>query len=111
MTIIANAKKQAILTPAGDSKAGVENKNHIYGLNGTTHTSPELIFRDLPIQVSVSRNQELQIWFGQDWTDWSEEDNSGTTAEFVSYTRSISPREVICFGLHIFTKSTYSSQT
>jgi len=79
MTIITNAKKEAILPPAGDLKAGVENKNHFYSLNGTTHTSPELIFRDLPIQVSVSRNQELQIWFGQDWTDWSEENNSGTT--------------------------------
>jgi len=79
MTIITNAKKEAVLPPAGDLKAGVENKKHFYNLHGTTHTSPELIFHDLPIQVPVSRNQELQIWFGQDWVDWSEHNNSGAT--------------------------------
>ena len=61
MTIITNAKKEAILPPTGDLKAGVENKNHYYRLNGTTHTSPELIFRDIPIQVSVSGDHEPEI--------------------------------------------------
>ena len=50
MTIITNAKKEAILPPAGDLKAGVENKNHFYSLNGTTHTSPELIFAIFPFR-------------------------------------------------------------
>ena len=74
MTIITNDKKEAILPPAGDV-----NINLFYSLNGTTHTSPELVFPDLPNKVSVSRSQELQIWYGQDWIDNSEENNSGST--------------------------------
>ena len=74
MTIITNAKKEAVLPPAVDA-----NINYFYSLHGTTHTSPELVFPDLPNKMSVSRSQELQIWYGQDWTDTSEENNSGTT--------------------------------
>ena len=83
MTIITNAKKEAILPPAGKLKAqaygGCNNKNHFYSLDGTTHTSPELVFGNLTNKVSVSRNQELQIWYGEDWTDCSQHDNNGTT--------------------------------
>ena len=79
MTIITNAKKEAILPPAGDLKSNYCPKKHFYSLNGTTHTSPELVFRNRPRKVSVSRNQELQIWYGQDWIDCSQDDNNGTT--------------------------------
>ena len=84
MTIITNIKKEAVLPPPGDLKAPAENnekkyKIHVYILNGTTHTSPELVFPDLPNKVYISRNQELQIWYGQDWIDWSENNNYGTT--------------------------------
>jgi len=81
LTIITNAKREAVLPPAGDLKTtrGNNIENHFYNLNGITHKSPELVFRDLPIQLSVSRSQEFQIWFGQDWADWSEENNSGKT--------------------------------
>ena len=81
MTIITNANKESVLPPAGDLKAhrGCDNKKHFYRLDGTSHTSPELVFRDLPNQLSVSRNQELQIWYGQDWIDCSESGNNGTT--------------------------------
>ena len=81
MTIITNAEKEAILSPAGNLKAhsGCKNKNHFYRLKGTTHTSPELVFCDLTNKVSVSRNQELQIWYGQDWIDCAELDNNGKT--------------------------------
>ena len=79
MTIITNAKKKAILPPAGDLKArdrgGCNTKKHFYSLNGTSHTSPELVFRDLPNLLSVSSNQELQIWFGEDWINCSEYNN------------------------------------
>ena len=79
-TIVTNAKKEAILPPAGDLKIDdCNNKKHFYSLHGTTHTSPELVFPDLPNKLSVSRNQELQIWYGQDWRDCSEGGNSGTT--------------------------------
>ena len=77
MTIITNAKKEAILPPAGDLIAHNDcDKNHFYGINGTTHTSPELLYRDLTNKVSVSRKQELQIWYGQDWIDCSEGNNN-----------------------------------
>ena len=83
LTIITNAKKEAILPPAGNLKAHsrpeCNNKIHFYSLNGTNHTSPELVFGDLTNKVSVSRNQELQIWYGQDWIDCSETGNNGTT--------------------------------
>ena len=81
MTIITNAKKEAILPPAGDLKphGGCDNKNHFYSLNGTNHTSPELVFGDLTTTVSVLRNQELQIWYGQDWMKCYEGDNRGKT--------------------------------
>ena len=80
MTIITNANKESVLPPAGDLKAAVHcPKKHFYSLDGTSHTSPELVFRDLPNQLSVSRNQELQIWYGQDWIDCSQSDNRGTT--------------------------------
>ena len=80
MTIITNTKKEAVLPPAGNLKEhDGSNKKHFFSLNGTTHISPELTFRDLPNKMSVSRIQELQIWYGQDWVDWGEDDNSGTT--------------------------------
>ena len=81
MTIITNANKESVLPPAGDLKAMNDcgNKNHFYSLNGISHTSSELVFRDLPNQLPVSRNQELQIWYGQDWIDCYETINNGTT--------------------------------
>ena len=83
MTIITNAKNEAILPPAGNLKARADgrcnNKNHVYSLDGTTHTSPELVFGNLTNKVSVSRNQELRIWYGQDWIDCTEPGNNGTT--------------------------------
>ena len=80
MTIITNAKKEAILPSAEELKKVVGcNKKHAYSLNGTNHTSPELIFRDLPKKVSVSYNQEMQIWYGQDWSNCAEVDNTGET--------------------------------
>jgi len=79
-TIVANSKKEAILPPAGDLKVhGCNKKKYFYSLHGTTHTSPELVFPDLPNKLSVSRNQELQIWYGQDWIDCGESNNSGKT--------------------------------
>ena len=81
MTIITSTKNESVLPPAQDLEAigGCNRKRHFYRLNGTTHTSPELVFRDLPNPLPVSRNQEMQIWYGQDWIDCSEGGNSGTT--------------------------------
>ena len=81
MTIITNTKKKAVLPPAGDLKnhSTCRNEKHFYHLDGTMHLSPKLVFPDLPNPLPVSRNQELQIWYGQDWIDCTEGDNNGTT--------------------------------
>ena len=81
LTIITNKKKEAILPPAGNLQAhnSCMNIKHFYSLKGTSHKSPELVFGDLPDKVSVSRNQELQIWYGQDLKGCNEKDNNGKT--------------------------------
>ena len=80
MTIITNTNKESLLPPAEEFKtsSACDRKNFFYSLNGTTHTSPELVFSNLSNPLSVSRNQELQIWYGQDWRDCSENNNNGT---------------------------------
>ena len=85
MTIITNANKEALLPPAEE----LETRNitthpcfhtkHCFNLQGFGHKSPELVFPNPAIPLSFSRDQELQIWFGQDWIDCSEEGNSGAT--------------------------------
>ena len=86
MTIITNASGESVLPPAGNLKdlkarddSDCHKKKQFYSLNGTSHTSPELVFSDLPKLLSVSRNQELQIWYGHDWIDCFENGNSGAT--------------------------------
>ena len=83
MTIITDANKEAILPPAKYLKAlpsgAFGNKTHYYTLPKYHHNSTELVFRNLVNPLSVSSNQEMQIWYGQDWMDRGEEDNSGKT--------------------------------
>ena len=79
MTFITNTEGEAVLPPAGELKASDVNINHFYILDGNTHSSSELVFPDLAKKVSVSRGQELQIWYGQDWIDYTEDNNSGAT--------------------------------
>ena len=82
MTIITDANKKAVLPSAEDLEAfdygECDKKTHFYRLSGYHHNSTELVFRNLSNPLSVSRNQELQIWYGQDWEDCLEDDgNSG----------------------------------
>ena len=83
MTIITNSNREAILPPdlkaMGSPANDCGQKKHIYSLEGTEHKSPELLFRNLSSPLSLSRNQELQIWYGQDFVDCSESGNSGNT--------------------------------
>ena len=74
-------KKEALLPPVEDLKPDTSlcNKKHMYSLEETGHKSPELVFRDLSSPLSLPRNQQLQIWYGQDWLTCSEDNNSGTT--------------------------------
>jgi len=79
MTIITNANRDALLPYTGDlqKRADGECGKHSYSLEGTGHKSRELVFRNLSSPLSLSRNQELQIWYGQDWLGCFEGDNIG----------------------------------
>ena len=83
MTIITDTSKKPVLPPAENltalSSGGFDNKIHFYSLPGYHHSSTELVFRNLVNPLSVLSNQEMQIWYGQDWIDRGEENNSGTT--------------------------------
>ena len=74
MTIITNANKEALLP-------SVENLNnkHYYVLEGVNQGSPELILGNLSRPLRLLRDQQLQIWYGQDLVDNSEGGNNGTT--------------------------------
>ena len=98
-TIIADANKKAILPPAEDLKAfkaHFDNKKHFYSLPGYHHNSTELVFRNLVNPLSVSSNQEMQIWYGQDWMDRGEEDNSGETCvDVYAWYEWVCPLEIL----------------
>ncbi|XP_022809477.1 uncharacterized protein LOC111346456 isoform X2 [Stylophora pistillata] len=82
MTFITDDKKNAILPPAENlTKAGSECgfKKYFYSLDGSSLNSSELVFRNLSNPFSVSRSQEMQIWYGQDLVDCSEDNNKGKT--------------------------------
>ncbi|XP_067030111.1 uncharacterized protein [Acropora muricata] len=79
MTIITNAKRQALLPSENDLKTVAGYKNHFYVLNGIRQGSSELVLGNLSKPLRLSKDQELQIWYGQDWVNSGEEDNSGKT--------------------------------
>ena len=76
MTLITDANKKVILPPGEDLKG---NTVHYYTLPGYHHNSTGLFFRNLVNPLSASSNQEMQIWYGQDWKDCFEKNNSGKT--------------------------------
>ena len=84
MTVITNVKGEAILPSTADMEEGFTTghpctEKHFYHLDGTDHKTPELVFRNLANPLSLSRGQELRIWYGQDWKNCSESGNNGTT--------------------------------
>ena len=82
LTIITNTHMTALLPTIEDLErleSLCQGKKHFYNVEGIGHKSPELVFRNLPRPLSLSRYQELQIWYGQDWVDCSEDNNSGVT--------------------------------
>ena len=85
LTIITDTGKNIVLPPVEDLEGfpasklhGCSTKKHFYSLGETSHNSTVLVFRNLSSPLSVSRNQELQIWYGQDLKDCSERQNSGS---------------------------------
>ena len=80
MTIITNANKKALLPSVEDMKTyGCNGKKYFYVLDGVNQGSPELILGNLSRPLSLLKDQQLQIWYGQDWVDCSEDNNSGTS--------------------------------
>ena len=79
MTIITNANRQALLPSNKDLKTVAGNRDHFYVLEGIQQGSSELVLDNLSKPLRLSKDQELQIWYGQDWINSGEEDNSGTT--------------------------------
>ena len=54
-------------------------KHYSYQIEGIGVDSPELVFNNLSPPLSVSVDEEFQIWYGHDLTDTSEINNSGET--------------------------------
>ena len=79
MTIMTNSNREALLPSQENLRSRPCNKKHYYVLDGVNQGSPELILGNLPRPMSLLKDQELQIWYGQDWVDCSEHNNRGTT--------------------------------
>ena len=77
ITIITNAKRQALLPSENVLKSVAGYKKHFYVLKGIHQGSSELVFGNLSKPLRLSKDQELQIWYGQDCVNSREEDNSG----------------------------------
>ena len=57
----------------------VKKVKYSYSLPEYRHNSTELVFPNLVNPLSVSSNKEMQEWYGQDWRNCKEEDNSDKT--------------------------------
>ena len=79
MNIITNDNREAFLPSVVNLKTTFCNKKHYFVLDGVNQGSPELIFGNSSRPLSLLKDQQLQIWYGQDWVDCSENGNSGTT--------------------------------
>ena len=83
MTIITNANQQALFPPFNKLKEtkplALCKKKHFYALKLVGHKSKNLVYDNLASPLPLARNQELRIWYGQDWIGCLEFDNSGAT--------------------------------
>ncbi|XP_068734290.1 uncharacterized protein [Montipora capricornis] len=85
MTIITNANKKALLPTEQDLKMfnsgnhPCNQKKHFYVLEEIKQGSSELVLSSHSSPLRLLKNQELQIWYGQDWVKCGEGDNTGTT--------------------------------
>jgi hypothetical protein len=75
--VVSNKDNTRIIPPQGyalKSEAKV-----IYEAPGFTFDGPELVFPPLSPPLVVTKETEFRIWFGQDFTDFSEYNNIGET--------------------------------
>ena len=79
MTIITNSNRKALLPSQEKLQLGQCNTKHYYVLEGVNQESPELILGNLSRPLRLLKDQQLQIWYGQDWVNCSEHNHNGTT--------------------------------
>ena len=85
MTIITNANRKALMPTEEDLKMfnfrnhSCNQIKHFYVLEGIKQGSSELVLSSHSSPLRLLKNQELQIWYGQDWANCSEPGNTGTT--------------------------------
>ncbi len=80
LTVITYPNKTALLLADYLKDVSGCGKNYyLYQIAGIGVNSPDLVFNKLHTPLSVSVDQEFQIWYGQDLTDCSEDNNSGET--------------------------------
>ena len=79
MTFITNANGEALLPSVENLKTSSACEEHYYVLEGVHQGSPELILGNLSRPLSLLKDQQLQIWYGQDWVNCTEPNNSGAS--------------------------------
>ena len=52
---------------------------YLYNLPGYDSDSFEVVFNDFPSPLQLSSGQELRLWFSEDYYNYYEFDNGGTT--------------------------------
>ena len=80
LTVITYPNRSALLIAnylRSDASCGY--KYYAYQLEGTDVDSPELVFNPLLHPLSVSVGQKFQIWYGEDLTDCTADNNKGMT--------------------------------
>ena len=79
MTIITNANREALLPSSENLKTKCDGKKLFYVLDGVNQRSPELILGNLSRPLTLLMDQQLQVCYGQDWADCSEDNNNGAS--------------------------------
>ena len=79
MTIITTADRKALLPKEEELLMQGCNNTYFYVLEGIKQGSTELVLCSHSSPLRLLKNQQLQIWYGQDWVNCSESNNSGTT--------------------------------
>ena len=79
MTIITNSNREALLPSQEKLKLLRSTKKHSYVLEEVNQGTPELILGSVSLSLSLLKDQQLQIWYGQDWVDFPEDNNDGAT--------------------------------
>lgn len=77
MTIITNDKDQKLLPQ--DPFLIPNSRDLAYRIPGFTSESPELVFENFTIPLVITTGQEYRLWYGEDLTSYTENDNEGET--------------------------------